>query len=142
MEYISIQNLKELIRQQNASLAVGVGQDIHLCFGRGVSDLYRLYTTMPALLYGASAVDKVVGKGAAALMILAHLKEVHAFVISRSALSLFAKSDVHVTYTQQVDNIINRRGDDICPVERLCTDVDTPEECLPLIKSFLQSIAP
>ena len=37
-------------------------------------------------------------------------------------------------------NIINRRGDGICPVEERCTKCDTIEECLQEIDDFVKSI--
>ena len=36
-----------------------------------------------------------------------------------------------------VPHIINRAGDGICPVERLCAGARTAAECLPLIEGFL-----
>lgn len=141
MPQTDIHRLKQILNQQKASLAIAAdGGDIHLCFGKGVSDLHRLYTTMPVLLDGALAADKVVGKGAAALMILANVKEVYAEVISKPALRLFEDSNIPVAYTHLADNIINRKGDDICPVEKLCADAVTPGECLPLITTFLQTL--
>ncbi len=142
MECIDTERLKTLIEEHNASLVIGNGSDIHLCFGSGVSDLYRLYTTMPQLLHSAIVVDKVVGKGAAALMMLGGVKEVYAYVISRVALNLLDNSDIKVCYARLVENIINRKGDDICPVEKRCKDAITPQECFPLIQSFLQSLKP
>lgn len=86
---------------------------------------------------GATIADKVVGKGAAALMILGEIKEVHADIISVPALELFKASPVTVTYDAVVPHIINRRGDGICPVEQLCATCSTPGECLPAISLFL-----
>lgn len=105
--------------------------------GRGVADLYRLVTQEAAMLAGASVADKVVGKGAAALMITGGVREVYAGVISTPALRLFEKSSVKVTYGREVPNIINRAGTGICPVETLCMPCATAEECLPLIGEFI-----
>ena len=44
---------------------------------RGVADLYDLLTREPEFLKGALIADKVVGKGAAALMILGGIKELY-----------------------------------------------------------------
>lgn len=107
--------------------------------GRGVSDLYRLVTEGD-LLRGAEVADKVVGKGAAALMILGGVKSVHALTISRPALALFARSTVAVTYDKPVDTIINRTGTGPCPVEALCAECTTAEQCLPLISTFIEKL--
>ena len=104
---------------------------------RGVKDLHRLLTQEPEILRGASLADKVVGKGAAALMISGGVKWVYADVISKAAMVLFEQSRVEVQYKQIVPNIINRTGTDICPVEKLCRNCKTAEECLPLIDKFI-----
>ena len=104
---------------------------------RGVKDLHRLLTQEPEILSGASLADKVVGKGAAALMIAGGVKWVYADVISQAAMELFEQSRVDVQYGKIVPNIINRTGTDICPVEKLCQECKTAEECLPLIDKFI-----
>ena len=113
----------------------------HSFHRRGVADLYHLLKNDPALLDGAFVADKVVGKGAAALMCLGGVSAVWSRVMSRSALRLFTRSGVEATYETLTDHIINRAGTGICPVEQLCSEADTPEECLPLIEKFLESIA-
>ncbi|MDE6528439.1 MAG: DUF1893 domain-containing protein, partial [Muribaculaceae bacterium] len=82
--------------------------------------------------------DKVVGKGAAALMVLGGVKTVYAAVISRAALQLLTDAGVDVSYSHLVSSIINRAGTGPCPVENLCRECLTPQECLPLIASFLK----
>ena len=56
---------------------------------RGVADLYTLYNNAPAFMQGAVIADKVVGKGAAALMILGGMAEVYNDVVSTPARRLF-----------------------------------------------------
>ena len=108
---------------------------------RGVKDLHRLLTQEPEILRGASLADKVVGKGAAALMISGGVAWVYADVISKAAMVLFEQSRVEVQYKQIVPNIINRTGTDICPVEKLCRDCQTAAECLPLIDKFIKEMS-
>ena len=52
---------------------------------RGVKDLHNLLRNEPELLRGAAVADKVVGKGAAALMVAGGVEWVHADVISSGA---------------------------------------------------------
>ena len=130
--------LIELLHSGNHSLVVANG--VTATFdGRGVSDLYRILTETPELLHGADIADKIVGKGAAALMILGEVKSVYADVISTPALRLLQQSSVDISFGQEVENIVNRKGDGICPVETLCLDCKTAEECMPLITRFLNS---
>ena len=132
--------LVERLREGNHSLVVENNRVFLTFDSRGVRDLYDLLTTRPALLEGARVADKVVGKGAAALMILGKVQELYAITVSKPALDLFRKYDMKVTYENLADHIINRSGTDICPVEKLCAGCDTPAEALPLIASFLESM--
>lgn len=131
-----MENLISLLYHGHHSLVVANGE-VYTFSGRGISDLYALLTDDPGFLQGASVADKIVGKGAAALMVLGGVQEAYAGVISTPALSLFRKSSITVRFGQEVPNIINRAGDGICPVEHLCMDCTTAAECLPLITEFI-----
>ena len=104
---------------------------------RGVADLYDLLNLEHDFLQGASIADKVVGKGAAALMILGGIKELYTDIISSKALELFRQSDVKVGFKQEVPFIWNRDRTGWCPVETMCSDVETAEAILPLIHDFI-----
>lgn len=78
-------DLIDILHEEHHSLVVANG-DVCTFDGRGISDLYNLLSEDPEFLRGASVADKVVGKGAAALMILGGVKEVFADVVSRPAL--------------------------------------------------------
>lgn len=107
---------------------------------RGVKDLHKLLHTEPEILNGALLADKVVGKGAAALMVAGGVEWVYAEVISQYALELLQTHDITTEYGRVVTNIINRTGTDICPVEKLCLQCDTIEECLLAIDNFIAKL--
>ncbi len=107
---------------------------------RGVTDLYELVTSGGNLLSGSAVADKVIGKGAAALMCLGGVRKVWGGVMSRAAAEMFAIEGVEASCGTLADHIINRTGTGICPVEQLCAEASTPAECLPLIRGFLESI--
>ncbi|WP_289752653.1 DUF1893 domain-containing protein [uncultured Duncaniella sp.] len=116
------------------------GDSVTVCHGRGVSDLYRIYTTQPWLLSGAFVADRVIGKGAAALMIAGDVAGVYTDLISVQALELFRSVGIEPEFARSVPNIINRTGDGICPVETLCRDCVTASACIPLIADFIEKI--
>lgn len=119
------------------TLAIENNGNVYVFDGRGVADLFRIYTDTPHILAGAALADKVVGKGAAALMALGGVKTLHALVLSETALAMLRDAGVQVTYGELVAGIMNRAGTGPCPVESLCRSCRTPQECLPLIASFL-----
>lgn len=132
-----MEDLVNLLHKGNHSLVIANGE-VCTFDGRGVSDLYSLFKEDSGFLKGASIADKVVGKAAAALMILAEVEEVHTEVISQLALDLFAGSRVNVSYTTVVPHIINRTQTGWCPLETRCQDCLTPQDCLCRIEEFIK----
>lgn len=134
-----MKELIELLHRDGNTLVVANGE-VCAFQGRGISDLYRLLRDDAGFLEGASVADKVVGKGAAALMILGGVSELHADLISEPALTLLRTSRIRVSYGEKVPQIRNRTKTGICPVETLCRNAATAGECLPLIEEFMNSI--
>ncbi len=105
---------------------------------RGVNDLYNLYTQEPEWLKNAEIADKVVGKGAAALMVLGGIKAIYADVISTPALTLLREAGIEVSCKQEVSHIINRDHTGWCPLEAATQDLHTAEAIYPVIRDFIR----
>lgn len=132
------QELIDLLFAEKCSCVIRNGDTIRVFRERGVKDLYRLLREEPALLDGAFVADKVVGKAAAALMIAGGVKEVFADVVSRPARELFRAAHVREEHTLEVPHIINRTQTGWCPLEKICRACATAQECLPLIREFIE----
>lgn len=104
---------------------------------KGVIDLFTLVTEEPDFLRGGMIADRVIGKGAALLLLKAGIKEVFAYVISEPALNIMKDNNITVTYITLQPHIINRTGDGICPVELLTEHITSPDEAYNQIKIFL-----
>lgn len=107
---------------------------------RGVADLYDLYENEKEFMQGACIADKVIGKGAAALIALGKMKEVYTDVISTSALSVLREVGIPVRYAEETPFIINRDKTGRCPLETACKDLNTPEEMYPAIQAFVAQL--
>ena len=135
---MTLEQLARILSDGNHSLAVASADGSVTTYdSRGVADLYRLITCSPDKLDGAMVADKVVGKGAAALMAAGHIKALLTRVISSPALKMLEDHDIEVKFDQLTDSIINRQGTGPCPVESLCKTTDDPRECIGLIHDFL-----
>lgn len=132
----------DILHSEGCSCVIVNGDELVRCHERGVKDLYRIFKSRPALLSGAFIADKVIGKGAAAIMVAGGVASVYTDVISRPAMELFGMNGVEVESPLCVDNIINRAGTGTCPVEQLCDSCGTAEECLPLIEDFINKMKP
>ncbi len=140
MKDIDKQHIIKRLKQESCSCII-VKDGIASCYYQhGVRDLYDLLNNGSNTLNGAFVADKVVGKGAAALMILGGVSDLHAEIISTEALKLIRNSEIICTFATEVTHIINRTGTDICPVERQCLTCATAAECLPKIKGFFDNL--
>lgn len=83
---------------------------------------------------GAVVFDKIVGRAAACLLAYAKAEEVWTPMISRDAKKIFAKSKIKVAYEREVKNVMNQRGNDLCPMEKLSRKMKPKE----LIKFLLR----
>ncbi|HRY52577.1 MAG TPA: DUF1893 domain-containing protein [Candidatus Portnoybacteria bacterium] len=72
-----------------------------------------------AQMRGAMVFDKVVGRAAALLLVCGGVKKVITPLISRNALQVLARGGAEVKYQKIVKNILNMKGDDLCPMEKL-----------------------
>lgn len=92
-------------------------------------------------LRGFSVADKIVGKAAAMLFVLAEIKEVYASVVSDSAYNYLISNNVNVFYNVKTEMIINRKGDDICPMEKAVITVSEPQKAYDVILETLNKLS-
>ena len=89
----------------------------------------------------AALADKVIGRAAALLAVLAGITELYAKVISVSALAELEKAGIPAGCEIKAEAIRNRAGDGLCPMERLSQGVTAPEEMLRRAEEFLAEMA-
>ena len=129
-----------LLHEGGYSCVVRNSEDVRTFTNRGVADLYELLTTKPNFLQGSSIADKVIGKGAAALMVKGGVQCVYADVISQSALDLLRNAGVDVYYSEVVAHIINRAGTGLCPVEQRCLPLTEVDDMVATIRDFIAAM--
>jgi iron complex outermembrane receptor protein len=110
-------------------------------FGKnGVNDLYDLYKSSDKFLDGALMADKIVGQGAAALMVLGGVKGVRTRVVTKPALEMLKKNNVKVIYDEVVPHVINRNKDGQCPLDSRLNGIDSADKALPVIEQFMKDL--
>ena len=86
------------------------------------------------------AVDKIVGKSAGHLYMLMGVKCIHASVMSREAYEFLTTGGVEVTADTFTDKIINRMGNDICPMEKAVSGIEDSQLALLKIKKTIAEL--
>ena len=99
---------------------------IHDENGRGIAPILDIYRQYPDKMKDAYLLDKVIGKAAAMVAICGKVKFVHAELICDSAVEILEKHNIKVTYTKRVKDILNRRRDGLCPMEKTVLHISDP----------------
>ena len=94
--------------------------------GRGISPMMRFISEVRNLS-GYSVADVIVGKAAAMLFVKAGIVSVHGRVMSESGKAFLETHGIPCSHDVLTDRIINRKGTDICPMEKTVADIDDPE---------------
>ena len=118
---------KTKLAQENYTCVLTDGERFFTSRERGVKPIVE-FIASKSLPKGLFAADKVVGKATAYLYILLEIKSLYAKVISKPALKALVENGIEVKYESIVDNIINRKGDDICPFEMAVLKINDANE--------------
>ena len=116
-----------------------IDNDEYTSYERGVKPLLSLLQ-MRRSFVGAVAADKCVGAGAAHLYVLLGVRTVWANFISISAIQILQNNGIDVFFDQSVPNIINRKGNGICPVEEAVLVAENSHEAYELIIDTLKNL--
>lgn len=127
---------KTLLEDNNYTCVLCKNEQVYTSTERGVKPLVELVDSAENL-NGFSAADKIVGKAAAMLYVLLGVKEVYAEVLSRAGADVFANYKIACEYGELTEQIINRNGDGICPMEQAVQEIDEPKEGLTALKRRL-----
>lgn len=133
---MNINDLKDILFKENHTLVIYKNNaSVITSNDRGVNSLIKLIEEDKSQLSGSLIADKVIGKAAALLMIYAGVKEIYAPIISKPALQTLLKHNVKIYYDKEVERIINRKGDGLCPMETLCLNIEKPDEAYLLLST-------
>lgn len=139
----TVATLAALIRtldEGNYSCVVSKNGSIKTFSKSGVMDLYEMIEARKGDLDGALVADKIIGKGAAALMIAGGVKAVRTHKITRPAKRMLESAGIKIDTDEEIDYIENRMHTGMCPLETRLKGTESPKECLPLIDGFISDL--
>ncbi|MCI5745108.1 MAG: DUF1893 domain-containing protein [Erysipelotrichaceae bacterium] len=91
-------------------------------------------------LNGYSVADLIVGKAVAFLFVKCNIKNVYAKVLSKSGKEILDKYHIYYEYETITEKIINREGNDICPMEKVVLNIDDAEIAYIKLKEKLDNM--
>ena len=122
-----------LEENQQLTCVLCCDETIYTATARGIAPMME-WIERGEILNGFSVADRVVGRAAAFLFVLAGIREVYAAVVSEPALAVLEKYAIPCSYEKRVPHIINRTGDGFCPMETAVWEIDDPEHALQIIR--------
>ena len=91
-------------------------------------------------LNGYSVADLIVGKAVAFLFVKCNIKNVYAKALSKSGKEILDKYHIYYEYETITEKIINREGNDICPMEKVVLNIDDAEIAYIKLKEKLDNM--
>ncbi len=132
---------KEVLAEKELTLVIAKdGKIIFTSTDKGIKPMHTAVLELKEELRGASVADRVIGRAAAILCKYAEIKELYTYLISHEAIKVFENSSIIFFYDESSPYIKNRDKTDMCPVEKLSQNVDSPEELIQRISEFLDSM--
>jgi len=132
-----LEKARELLHDGNYGKCVLYsGEIFHTSNGQGISPMLE-FLTAGLELKGFSAADTVAGKATALLFAYAGVSALYADVMSKSAVDVLRRFGIRFVYEELTEQINNRTGDDMCPMERAVMNIDEPEEAFKILREKL-----
>lgn len=131
-----MQQLIEILRREKCSLVVKNHGIVTTYSKPGVHDLEHLLDHDPEILHGATIADKVIGKAAAAMVVVGGVKDLYAEVMSKKAIPFLEEAGIAYTYGTLVDTI--KEEGDRCQLEKITAPATTPEETVDLLRAHFE----
>ena len=128
-----------VLRNTDASFVYVTEEAVLTSEFKGIRRLLALVNEQTSLAEGFVA-DRIVGKAAALLMVLQGAKYVYADAVDKPALAVFRAHGVNVLFRKLVPIIINRSGDDICPMEKAVLAIDDPQEAFTVLSETVKKL--
>ena len=123
-----IEELKSLLSDNDYTCVIKKSDNIITSSERGIKPVITILKDNINALKGAVVCDKVIGRAAALLFVYGGISAVHTMVISKTALEVFEKNNISVTYDKLVNRIQNRTKTGLCPMETLAMDITSPAD--------------
>ena len=134
-----LERAKEILAQTGSTCVLCRDEIVYTTTERGIKPLIDWLDSGEDTC-GFSAADKVVGKAAALMYSLLGVRRVHGNVMSESAVKVLRRNGIEAYWDRLAENIRNRAGTGLCPMESATLHIDEPEEALPVILATLDRL--
>ncbi len=119
----NLEIVKEKLYRTNASLVVLYANgECKEYYQNRINDIKEILQENKFALQGATIADKVIGKVASSILIVAGVKEIYADVMSKYAIPILKENGIKYEYKNLVNYIQNNDKTGMCPMENKYKD--------------------
>lgn len=122
-----VEKARNVLIAENKTCVVCKGDVVYSSEKTGIAPMLE-FISENVELTGFSVADKIVGKAAALLFVLAGIHQVYGEVMSKGAEAILIQHNIPYTYGTLTSYIINRKGDGICPMEETVKEIEDPRK--------------
>ncbi len=133
-----LEKAKNILSQGHSVVAIS-GENAYISDGKGISPLIQFIDNNTSL-ENFSVADKIVGKAAAMLFVKLKVNKLYAEVLSEAGEKILQKYKIQYSFNTKTDKIINRAGNDICPMEKCVSNIDDIEQAYQTLKNQLEKL--
>ena len=116
------------------------GKVIFGTFSHGISGFLEAVEKLGDKLKGTFVADRVVGKAVALLCVYGKVKAIYAVTLSKKAKAVLEENSVYQEWNDLVENILDTNRAEICPFEKLATEISNPNEASKRFKALQSSL--
>ena len=131
--------IKILEKEKDLTLVLVLNESIYKSSEKGIKPLLQLLNSGKNYL-NYSAADKIVGKAAAMLYKLLNVNDIYGEVMSIRAINFLEQNNTNFKYKIKTNEIINRKGTGICPMEQTVLNIENPTEAKKLLENKLKEL--
>jgi len=132
---------KERLSEKSLTLSiVKSGNILFETASHGISGFLEAIEKLGGMLEGSSVADMVAGKAIALLCVYAKVKAVYAVILSKKAKAVLEENMVYHEWEGLVENILGANRTEICPFEKLATEISNPNDAYRRLKALQNSL--
>ena len=119
----NLEVVRKKLYEDNSSLVVLYASgECKKYYQNRIKDIKKILQSNKNALKGATIADKVIGKVAGSVLVVAGVKEIYADVMSKYAITVLDNNNIKYEYKNLVDYVQNNDKTGMCPMENKYKD--------------------
>ncbi|UCD13980.1 MAG: DUF1893 domain-containing protein [Thermoplasmatales archaeon] len=131
--------VREILTESEYSIVVAKnGAILAKKQGDGIRPIIEAIDELKRDMKGSTVGDRILGKASALLCVYAKVAGVYAPQATKTAIAVLIRAGIPGQTDELVPYIKSRYEDNICPFERMLSDIDSPEEAYRVLKKAIK----